>query len=115
MFYKEVFSLFRAVSASTPNPYRLIDKIATPSRPSAVATSVSVRLFVFIRSSATVEVGDTTDDPLGAFRMMPDNDISEETSITLIGQPPVAVLSVVTTICASACVDVRAKAPDASV
>ena len=47
--------------------------------------------------------------------MMPDYDVSEEASIRLIGRPPAAVLSVVTTICASACVDVRAKAPDASV
>ena len=80
-----------------------------------MATSDSVRPFVSIRSSATVEVGDTTDDPLGAFRVMPDNDVSEEVSIALIARPPAAVLSVVTTICASACADVKAKAPDASV
>ena len=68
-----------------------------------------------MRSKATVDVGDITVDPAGALRVTPERPVSDDLSIAETVRPPAVALSVVTTIGASASVEVREKSPSLSV
>ena len=82
-----------------------------PSRPSAFATSASVR----DDFSKRVEAGDRTDAPEGPVREIPLKAVPAEPSIALTGKFPAVAESVVTITFCVPCVEEREKAPSESV